>query len=275
VTTTQALPAPITPGLAIARKCIGTIHEPMANDPAGVPTRFFIVHLQKTAGTTLRDRFRATFADAAIYPNATDGRDKRLSVISLTHLLDRWKVRRGEIRVVAGHFPLSTVRLLDADFVTVSVLRPPVDRTLSYLRHQKKLNAADREKSLEEIYDDPFRFTGLIRNHMVRMFSIGADEMGPGDGVLTDVADTRERLERAKEGVAGLDAFGLQPQFEEFWREFAPRHGLALGDELRSNVTEPEDAPQQLVERITSDNALDIELYAFAEQLYRERGSHR
>ena len=169
-------------------------------DPAIEPRRYFIVHLQKTAGTTLRDRFRCELAESAIYPNATDGRDKRLSVISLSHLLERWSVRRDEIRLVAGHFPLSTVELLDAPFVTLSVLRPPVERTLSYLRHQRKINRADRECTLEEIYDDPFRFNGLIRNHMTRMFSIAAAEMGPGDGVLTDVADTPPRLERREGG---------------------------------------------------------------------------
>ena len=52
---------------------------------ASEPTRYFIVHLQKTAGTSLRDRFRSTFDESAIYPNAGDGRDKRLSVISLAH----------------------------------------------------------------------------------------------------------------------------------------------------------------------------------------------
>lgn len=239
------------------------------------PRRFFIVHLQKTAGTTLRDRFRATFDDRAIYPNASDGRDKRLSVISLSHLLERWQARRQEIRVIAGHFPLSTVELLDADFVTVSVLRPPVERTLSYLRHQKKLNAADRCLSLEEIYDDPFRFNGLIRNHMVRMFSIGSAEMASGDGVLTDIPDSGERLERAKAAVAGLDAFGLQPRFEEFFVDLAARFELSPGQPLRSNATDHEDAPASLVARIRADNALDLELYDFAERLYDERLARR
>jgi hypothetical protein len=230
-----------------------------------------MVHLQKTAGTSLRDCFRATLDDAAIYPNSTDGRDKRLSVISVAHLLERWQARRDEIRLIAGHFPLSTLELLDADFVTMSILRPPVERTLSYLRHQKKLNREDRESSLEAIYDDPFRFNGLIRNHMVRMFSIGADEMSAGDGVLTDVPDSTERLERAKDALAGLDAFGLQPHFEEFWLEFATRYRLRVGDAVRSNVTEPEDAPPHLIARIEHDNALDLELYGFAERLYTAR----
>jgi hypothetical protein len=234
------------------------------------PQRFFVVHLQKTAGTTLRDRFRATLPDSAIYPNATDG-DPLHSVISLGHLLERWPTRRDELRLIAGHFPLSTVELLDAPFVTLSVLRPVVDRTLSYLRHQKKVVAADRHRSLEEIYDDPFRFEGLIRNHMTRMFSIAPDEMRAGDGALTAVPDTPERLERAKAGVASLDHLGLQPRFEEFWTDLAAVHDLDPHAAVVSNTTDDEPAPEGLVERIREDNALDIELYEFAEQLYDAR----
>ena len=239
------------------------------------PTRFFVVHLQKSAGTTLRDRFRATYPNEAIYPNGTDGPVGH-SVISLSNLLERWKVRRQGLRLIAGHFPLSTVSLLDAEFVTVTVLRPPVDRTLSYLRHQKMLNAADRTKSLEEIYDDPFRFTGLIRNHMTRMFSIGADEMAAGDGVLTDVVDSPARLERAKAAIESLDGFGLQPRFDEFWNDFARRYGLEVGEPVRSNQTDPDPGvTPALVERITHDNADDIDLYAYAERLYHERRTAR
>lgn len=107
---------------------------------------------------------------------------------------------------------------------------------------------------------------------MTRMFSIGADEMSPGDGVLTDVRDTAERLERAKHGIASLDAFGLQPDFEQFWSELAARFRLEVGEPLRSNSTEPEpSAPESLVGRILADNALDVELYQYAERLYAQR----
>jgi hypothetical protein len=239
------------------------------------PRRFFVVHMQKTAGTTLRDRFRASYSDSEIYPNSTDGRDKRLSVISVTHLLERWGARRGEIRLIAGHFPLSTIELLDAPFVTLSIVRDPVDRTLSYLRHQKKINAEDRTRSLIEIYNDPFRFRGLIRNHMVRMFSIGSTEMLAGDGVLTDVGDSVERLERAKQALANLDAFGLQSDFEDFWLDVAKRYALDVGTTIRSNTTEPEDAPPELVERIVADNQLDIEFYSYAQWLYENKKKER
>jgi hypothetical protein len=238
-----------------------------------LPTRYFVVHHQKTAGTTLRDRFRASFPETAVYPNATDGKVGH-SVISVSNLLERWAVRGDELRVVAGHFPLSTVELLGADFVTLTVLRPPVERTISYLRHQQRLNPRDRRGSLADVYDDPFRFHGLIRNHMTRMLSIGAAELAGGDGVLTSTPDTADRLERAKAALAGLDAFGLQPRFEEFWAELAERFGLDPAADARSNVGaggDDEEPPADLVERIVEDNALDIELYDYAEELYDSR----
>jgi hypothetical protein len=237
--------------------------------------RFFIVHMQKTAGTTLRDRFRNHFDEAAIYPNRTDGRDRRISVISLRHLLGRWEARRDEIRLVAGHFPLRTVDLLDAEFVTLTVLRPPVERTLSYLRHQQVVAKGDERTPLEQIYADPFRFKGLIENHMVRMLSLTPDEMAAADGALAEVPYTPERLDMAKAGLASLDLFGLQPRFEELCTDLSTRFGVDLGDPIRSNTTEPSGAPQALVDRIAEDNALDMELYEFACRLYDERRSER
>jgi hypothetical protein len=235
------------------------------------PRRFFIVHMQKSAGTTLRDRFRNHFDESAIYPNRTDGTDRRISVISLRHLCDRWSVRRDEIRLIAGHFPLATTEVLGVPFVTLTVLRPPVERTLSYLRHQKKLNKTDADKSLEEIYDDPFRYNALIRNHMTRMLSLSREELEAGDGVLGEVDDTHERLERAKQALAGLDLFGLQPRFEDLCTELTGRYGVDLGSPMRSNATDPIPASRTLSERIERDNALDMELYEFATDLYAER----
>ena len=130
--------------------------EPAAVDP---DTRFFVAHMQKTAGTTLRDRLRATFPEEQVYPNGEDGPDGRVSVISVSHLLECWKNRGERIRLLTGHFPVRTVELLDAPFVTVTVLRDPVERTLSFLRHQAERHqrGAGPDTPLWEIYEDPFR----------------------------------------------------------------------------------------------------------------------
>ncbi len=247
----------------------------MGGDAGAPGPRFFVAHMQKTAGTTLRDRLHASFDEAQIYPNATDGPDARVAVISVKHLQDRWRARGHEIRLLTGHFPVRTTEVLDTDepFVTMTVLRDPVERTLSFLRHQaaRRQRGATEDTPLLEIYEDPFRFEAMIQNHMTRMLSLTPDEMGPGDGVLTSVAYDDERLSMAQEALAGLDLFGLQHRLEEFCDELGARYGLDTGSPLRSNTTEAGEVDQSLIDRIAEDNALDVALYRYACDLYEER----
>ena len=61
----------------------------------------------------------------------------------------------------------------------MTVLRHPVDRTLSFLRHQaeRRQRGATEDTPLVEIYEDPFRFRHMIQNHMVRTLSLSPEEM--------------------------------------------------------------------------------------------------
>lgn len=237
--------------------------------------RFFVAHMQKTAGTTLRDRLRSTFTEDQVYPNGTDGDDARISVISVSHLQERWRARGHEIRLLTGHFPVRTVEVLDppASFVTMTVLRDPVDRVLSFLRHQaqRRQRGATEDTPLREIYEDPFRFEAMIHNHMTRMLALAPEEFGPGDGVLTTVTYDQARLEMAQEALANLDLFGLQHRLDDFCAELESRFGLDVGEPLRSNTTDRDDVPEGLVEQIREDNALDVALYDYARRLYEER----
>ena len=234
------------------------------------PQRFFFVHMQKTAGTALFQRMRRQFGDAGVYPDHDDGAvpDR---VLLPEHLVARWRIRGNEIRVVTGHFPLCTTTLLGNEFTTLTVLREPVERTLSYLRHHRKLTPADREKPLEEIYEDPLRFHGLVHNHMVKMLGLRAAEMTAG--TMTRVDFTQEHLDRAKQSLSDVDVFGLQERFEEFCGELTERFGWDLGEPIRSNQTKPEPVAPSFRDRIAEDNALDVELYRFACGMYAARRS--
>jgi Sulfotransferase family len=231
-------------------------------------TRFFFVHVQKAAGTSLVFRLRRQFGRAAIYPPESDKGDVA-AVISVDHLLGRWRAHRDTIRVVTGHFPLCTADLLDGTFTTLTVLRDPVERTLSYLRHHRLRTPKESERSLEEIYADPLRFHGLIHNHMVKMFSLTTSEMT--DGVLTRVEFTPGRLESAKENLASVDVVGVQSGFEKFCNTLIERFGWELGRLTHVNRTEPVEVSQAFRARIAEDNAMDVELFAFARQLIAER----
>jgi hypothetical protein len=230
------------------------------------PQRCFFVHVQKAAGTSLVFRLRREFGRAAVYPPES----ARGNTIAVDDLVEHWGAHADEIRVVTGHFPYCTVGMLGGDFTTFTVLREPVERTLSYLRHHRELSPEDADKPLEAIYDDDFRFDGFIHNHMVKMFALEATEMTAG--MLTPVrAFTRDHLDRARGNLARVDVVGLQERFPEFCTELSSVLGRDLGAEATLNRTEQVPVANSFRARIAADNALDLELYEFARELVAGR----
>jgi hypothetical protein len=235
--------------------------------------RFFFLHLQKTAGTTLLRRLRAAFPDeAAIYPGPGDGPVPE-NVLLVEHLVERWQARGDEIRVITGHFPLCTTEVLGGPWHTFTVLREPVERTLSYLRHHKKLTPADADLPLEAVYEDPLRFHGLVHNHMVKMLALRPDEMTAS--AMTLVEFTPQHLERARLALEGIDVVGVQEDFEPFCDALAARFGWELGPPQRSNFTPEVPVADSFRRRIAADSALDVELYEHARELLARRGPIR
>ena len=225
------------------------------------PTYFF-VHLQKTAGTTLFRRLRNHFGADAVYPTPMYQGDVE-ATLDVDLLVQRFAKHRDEIRVITGHFPLCTAELLDAEFVTFTLLREPVERALSFLRHQRQVEPRLAGAPLEEIYANPLFRDGLVRNHMVRMLSLTVEEMTAG--ALTQVLVDDARLERSKENlVERIDVLGIQEEFEPFCDLLTARFGWDLGPPQVTNQTAPVEVPDSLRQRIAADNEMDAELYRFA-----------
>lgn len=225
--------------------------------------RFFFLHLQKTAGTTLWRRLHRTFEPHQLYPGPDDDKAPDRTLVP-EYLAERYAARRDSIEVVTGHFPLCTTELLGDDFTTFTVLRHPVDRTISVLQHYRDLTPGDRELPLTEIYEDPVRQL-MIRNHMIKMVAMRLEEMT--DGALTDITVDADRLDLAKERLARMDVVGVQPRFEEFCGELERRFGWKLGAPIHANRSTPVEIDDALRARIAHDNALDIEFYDYATDL--------
>jgi Sulfotransferase family len=231
--------------------------------------KFFFVHLQKTAGTTLFRRLKAHFGAEAIYPMPQYQGDVT-ATLDVDALVSRFGKHRDEIRLVTGHFPLCTTELLGEPFMTFTLLREPVERTLSFLRHQRQLDPRFAESALEEIYLEPLFRDGLVRNHMVRMLSLTVDEMT--DGALTQVVVDDARLERAKKNlVERIDVFGIQEEFDPFCNALESRFGWNLGPAHVANKTEPVAISDALRRDIAADNMMDAALYRFAVDQWAQR----
>lgn len=243
----------------------------MSRPPPDEVSRYFFVHLQKTAGTAVFRRLRNHFGVDAVYPMPQYQGSPETS-LGVDHLLARFAVHRDEIRVITGHFPLCVTDLLDAPFSTFTLLREPVERALSFLRHQRQEEPRFAGSSLEQIYADPVCRDGLVRDHMVRMLSLTTDEMT--DGALSQVVVDEARLERAKENLADrIDVMGLQEQFEPFCDALAARFGWDLGQPQFANRTQPAEVGDGLRQRIAQDSEMDTELYRFAVDLWAHRAA--
>ena len=229
---------------------------------------YFFVHLQKTGGIALNFRLRRQFTRREMYPRETDG-DPYTTTASVRRLVHEWSARSTEIRLIAGHFPLCTTDLLGSGFSTFTLLREPVERTLSFLRHRRALDPSLRDRPLEQIYEDPVPFRWLIHNHMVKMFALSTSDMT--SGVYTVVDFTEAHLIRATEQLATVDVVGLQEHFEEFCAQLERRFGWRLGTPLQANQTKVEHVSAAFRARIAADNALDVELYQYALRLSASR----
>ena len=235
--------------------------------------RWFFVHMQKTAGTTLYVRLRRQFPIEAIYPTTDDQRAHKANV-HVDLLRQRLDELGDDLRVVTGHFPLCVTDMLDVPFTTITVLREPVERTLSALRDMRVREPAFREWPLERIYEDPIRFPCVIHNHMVKMLAMRPDEMT--DGPLSPLAFEDRHLELACHALEHrIDAWGLQEDFESFCDELCERYGWDLGPPQVTNVSQPYDVDDAFRARIARDNELDVQLYRHALELRGQRPAVR
>ena len=234
--------------------------------------RYFFVHVMRTGGTTFEQQLRRGFPRAEVYPNPDldfPGGDI-MHHLEISYLLGLPPERLDVIRLFYGHFPYVVTEMLGGDLVTVTVLRDPVERTISLLRVLREQREAWRELTLEQIYDDPNLFPRLVHNHQTKVFSITAPDRPRS--YRDEIAGDAARLEIAKRNLARVDVVGLTEHYGEFLATLGDRFGWQLSEQARLNAAggAPEESPA-LRRRIADDNAIDIELYDYARELHAAR----
>jgi len=113
--------------------------------------KFFFVHVMKTAGGTLRRHIFENFERSQVYPYGEFDPDLYLANFEIGYLTSLPGDRLEQIRVFTGHFPFVAVELLGLRLTTLTILRDPVERTISYLRANQRLIPQHRGLSLEQI----------------------------------------------------------------------------------------------------------------------------
>jgi hypothetical protein len=234
------------------------------------PERYFFMHIPKTAGMTLYHRLVRCHGKT-LYPLPPD-RGSLDAAADIDHLTRCFATHRSQIRVVVGHFPRCIDEVLGVPLTTFTILRNPVDRTLSFLRRRKQ-REENRDRPIEDLYANPYLLHGWIHNFMIKALTMTVPEMQRG--VASMVRYDEGRLERAKQVLEHrIELFGLQEDFDTFCEELSSRFGWDLGDgALLANQTSAMDVSDELKERIAHDSTLDMQLYQFAQDLLERRRS--
>ena len=229
----------------------------------------------KTGGASLGVQLRRQFGPR-VYPDPNIDGESMWAYSTPSMLIERWPARRDQVNLISGHFPPCVIGLLGDHFTTFTLLRDPVERTLSFLRQRSTTDARFSGSTLEQVYDDPaIRRHRLVNNHVVSTFSVTPADMHiglasytlyrggviGGEDLRFPIDCNRDDLSRAKETLAAIDVVGLQERFDDFVAELIRRFRWRLGDPVHHNQTERVPTSETFRQRIAEDNVLDIELF--------------
>jgi hypothetical protein len=232
------------------------------------PTYFFM-HVMKTGGTTFVQHIWANFPPESVYPGPTRGVERQRAYYMIDELRRISPGRRRSLRIFSGHFPFVVGDLVGAD-VTLAMVRNPVDRTMSFLRHCKRYQERMVDMTLEEIYDDGWMYPLYIRNYQAKLFAMTADDKLESHLDVIDV--DHARLEIALANLERVDVLGLHERYPEFLEIMRNQHGWRIDHVPDMRVsTESWEVPPHLLERIATDNAADMALYERAQHLCDSR----
>ncbi len=246
---------------------------------AGSRRPLFFMHIPKTGGLSLRSHLRNQYRIDEIFP-----------FDDMREAIDTWR-EAARYRLVQGHFRFNMRQALPSGTRTMTILREPLVRTVSALRHLRRdpsfhrdhetardltlsqiiqnAELMSRQRNVQAAFlsasapiDDVFRYLGEVRG-----IDAGAD--------APDLED-EPSLDLAVERLRQIDHVGLTERLGPLMQELSERmHFHPVAD---LPVLNEAGTPTSLEALAADDlavlrehNSLDIELYRRAGQLRRLR----
>jgi hypothetical protein len=234
------------------------------NGDRSSPTILYL-HIPKAAGTTLSVILEERLKETGRVLNL---RDTRKAVEELTGLP---QAQRDQLQLVRGHFPYGIHECLRQPYEYITILRDPVERLISHYYYvlRKPIHYLYPRVTSEKMGLKEYALGRLSReldNGQVRQIS-GNFYRDPRGQC------SRDLLDQAKENLRDRFAVvGLAERFDETVLLLSQKFGWKDLFYVRQNVTRDrprrEQLPADVLEAIKAASSLDLELYAFATELF-------
>lgn len=154
---------------------------PGTREMKAADNKYLFLHVMKTGGTSFTDVITANFSSSERYPGdvlkgETDPFRQMEAYLYVPGIIDTVEASPEKYRIVCGHIPYAIRKLLSSDYITLTVLRDPVSRTVSYLKHCRRYHNEHMDLPLEQIYEDEWFHASFIANYQTKLFSMTPEE---------------------------------------------------------------------------------------------------
>jgi hypothetical protein len=259
------------------------LHSPQGADPASMKptdrersangeirtddTCLVFLHIPKTAGQTLSTflirnypREQIVHLDILGFPSVLNPRpfDEYMERVPLE--------KRSTARVIWGHLPYGVHRHIPRSCDYITVLREPTDRVISGYKYIRK---ESRHVLHDRVVNGDIGLEEYIESGMDKVFAENLQTLqlsGRQFGTLDD-----EALREAKRNMEQFLLVGLTERFEETLALLRRTLRLRVPVYVSRNVSTPLKVSESATKLIRERNALDMELYEFARDLFVER----
>ncbi|MFJ5760221.1 sulfotransferase family 2 domain-containing protein [Neobacillus sp. NPDC093182] len=209
------------------------------------------MHIPKTGGTTLNDIFRKQYLFGEIFDHdSLKGIKKTIDKVTMEE--------KKNIKAIAGHYFYGIHQHFQKPYTYFTMMREPIDRVLSAYYFLQNYPGYER-----------------VKNMSLAEFVLQEPEANNMQTKLVSGQMFNPTLEKAKENLKAFKAVGITESFNEslvlFKKEFDWKNIYYTKQNITKNRRKKQEIPSSDINLIRKHNALDLELYEFAKQLFYQK----